>query len=136
VSITIFNRTLTGSFVASQSIVVVNNAVSLNFTLTVTNGPATIEWYLELGSDEATPTNSEWFRELAEEDPGNGAVALPIVVRTFAANGGGGLADGTYRLDAELVRRAKMARVQIRATAGTVQATVTAPFGLVAQAAS
>lgn len=129
-SITLLKKTLTSAFQPSQALVIADRTVTLDFKFTVSNGPATIEWYLELGEDPS-PTG-DWYREVAQEDPGNGNVAIPIVVRTFALNGGGGLTDGSYLLDAEMVRRHKLARVQIRATAGTVSMQIIAPFGMTA----
>ncbi len=125
-AIEIFNKLLTGSFVPSAAFLITTSEPVLVWEITVGTGPANVEWYLEFG---ASPTG-QFYREVAEEDAGGGATAMPKVVRTFKEEGGGGLATGSHFLDTEFRRKQQYARVQVRVTAGAaVRAKVTAPFG-------
>lgn len=137
-SIQIFNKTLTDTFAVSQPFLIANNTITLDFKLDVTAGPASVEWYLEFGEDPSA--SGEWYREMAQEDPGGGVVLVPEVVRTFANNGASDLTSpATYFFDTELVRRHKLARVQIRVTdvdTMTVVATIRSQFGALAVAAT
>lgn len=122
----LLNQVLTGAFQPSASFLITNAEPVLDWEITVGTGPANVEWYLEFGTGAA---GDPFFREVAEEDAGGGATAMPKVVRTFKEEGGGGLAMGRHLLDTEFRRKQQVARVQVRLTAGAnVRVKVTAPF--------
>ncbi len=127
--IQLFNGPLSSSYRATQWLAISSREITLDFELACSGGPSTVEYYLEFSNDPSGPA----YREIAQEDAGGGVVLMPVVVRTFADNNGTNLADGTHFFDTEYVRRHRLVRVQIRATAGTVRAKVTAPFGLLAR---
>ncbi len=124
------NAPLTGSFRPSKWLAIQNKEFTLDFQLAITGGAATVEYYLEFTSNP-TNTSAPVFRELAQEDAGNGEVLMPAVVRTFAVAGGSDLPIGNYAFDTEYVRRHRAVRVQIRVTGdgAVARATITAPFG-------
>lgn len=125
--VVLFKKALTGAFVASGYTIISGGILTLDFDFATTGGPSTIEWYLEFASE---PINGPWRREVAEEDAGAGVVSMPLVVRTFADNGGTTLADGTYGLSTQFRRQEAFARVQSRITAGAVaQFNITDPNG-------
>jgi len=115
VSVVLFKKALTGSFVESGYTLVAGDKLTLDFDFTTTGGPSTIEWYLEFARD---PVNGPWRREVAEEDAGQGVVGMPLVIRHFADNAGTQLTDGTYNLSTQFQRQEQFARVQARITAG------------------
>lgn len=123
-STTIFNAALTGAFVASKPTQLVNEELTLDFTLVTTGGPTTVNWFPEFSEDL-----KNWFREVAEEDAGKGVISMPKAVRTFADNGGTQLSDGTHLLSVQLVRQKPFARIQIEVTAGAATAQVNAVNG-------
>lgn len=116
--------TLTAGYQASNPFMVADLTAVIHAKLVVSSSPAAVTWYLEYSDDLV-----DWFREVAEEDAGGGAVLMPIVIRTFADNAGTTLAVGTSNLAAQLTRQARFIRVQI-ASAGAVVATLVAPFGM------
>ena len=118
--------TLTGSFQPSAPVLLVANQLTLDWDITASSGPTTLEWYLEFASDPAGP----WRREVAEEDAGKGVVSMPEVVRTFANNNGTALADGSYGYEMQFVRQAALARVQVAVAAGAAVVTVSSPTGI------
>ncbi len=124
------NAPLSGSFRPSKWLAIQNKEFTLDFQLTVTGANATVQYYLEFTSNP-TDTSAPVFRELAQEDGGGGEVLMPVVVRTFAENGGTDLPVGNYAFDTEYVRRHRAVRVQIRVTGigAAARATITAPFG-------
>ncbi len=113
--VVIFKKALTGAFVASGYTIITGGILTLDFDFTTTGGPSTIDWYLEFSSD---PINGPWRREVAEEDAGQGAVLMPLVIRKFADNAGTQLTDGTYGISTQFRRQEAFARVQSRITAG------------------
>lgn len=122
--IQIFSRTLTtsGTYAASTPILLDDNAFPLFFDLVTSNGPTTINFYLEFSFDFA-----KWFREVDEQDIGSGVVKQSLVVRTLYPNGATtGLADGAYQLTAQFGRRAPYGRVQLNVSAGQARIILTA----------
>jgi hypothetical protein len=111
-----------------------DGALSVDFELTTSGGPTTIQWYPEFARDNPLVSTTKWYRELAEEDVGAGVVNMPKTIRGFQENGGAGLADGVHYVSAQLVRRHLFVRLQMRVTAGAASAVATAPFGLPAAA--
>jgi hypothetical protein len=124
----LFNGPLSGSFVPTKAIALVAQKLTLDFEIAASGGPTTVQWYVEFADAPTGP----WFREIAQEDSGQGQVLMPAVVRTFANTGGMSLTDGTYRFDAELVRQQRLARVQLAVGSGAAKVKVTAPFGIAA----
>lgn len=122
--VTIFNAALTNAFQASDPFIMTGEAIVLDTLLTVANiavpgTAARIEWYFEFGSDDPNATTTSWYREVAEEDIGNGDVRMSTVVRRFAINAADApLPEGTYRFDTQFNRRHNFCRVQIRVLAG------------------
>jgi hypothetical protein len=104
----------------------------MDFIVTVSSGPATVEWYLEFTN--LNPNSVEWFREVSEDNNGGGSVAMAKVVRTFQENGGAGLATGTHRIATPLTRPGPLARIQIRCSSGTASAQIVALNGFAANA--
>ena len=121
----LFRGPLTGSFKASSQLLIVANTVTLDFQLVTSNGPTTLQWYMEFFDQDL----QQWCREISEEDTGSGVVTMAVVVRTFRENGGAALADGSHLFSSQFIRRAQLVRVQMRVTAGAAQVTLAAPFG-------
>lgn len=127
---TIFNQDLTGSFVATRSLLITADEVTLFWTLvTAGENPVFVEFYLEFCVGD--PTNdTNWFREVDEEDTGDGVVNMAKVIRTFHENGGAGLAAGTHRLSTQFLRNAPMVRLQVRINGGgSATATIVSASG-------
>lgn len=104
--------------------------VAVDFTLVVTV-PAKVDWFLEFTRQNPLAAGAPFFQEIAEEDIGGGVTHMPKVIRDFQENGGALLAAGTHRLTAQFVRAHDIARLQIRASVGTVtRATIEAVFGV------
>lgn len=117
--------TLSASYTASRTLLIAGGAMTLDFLLNCSAGPSTVTFFLEFSED-----GINWFAEVAEEDAGKGIVAMPKVVRTFADNNSTAIANNTaFAVSCQFKRRAQFGRVQIAASAGTVLATITAPFG-------
>lgn len=116
-SIQVFNKALTGSFVPSEWFLLVGGQISLAWHLVTAGGPTSVEWFLEFTDDPTgTPTAD---REVDESDAaGNGAITMSKVIRTFQENGGAGLADGAHDLSTQFIRQRPYARVQVRVSAG------------------
>lgn len=130
-SLTLFKKSLTGSFVPSSALLINGRDITFGFEIVVSTAPAAVEWYLEFS--ELPDPAGKWFREIAEEDVGLGVVRTPTVVRTLMDNGAATLAIGTHLLDAEVHRRRQFVRMQLRlASGGPATAEVTAPFGTIA----
>jgi hypothetical protein len=76
-----------------------------------------------------------WFREVAEEDIGNGDVRQSKVVRRFAEEGSDApLAVGSHFLNLQFARKEGFARLQVRVAAGGANACtlmVSAVFGTI-----
>lgn len=126
--IILLDAPLGAAFIPTTAFLMQGERETIDFDITVTAGPAKVEWFLEFAQD---PTNGPWRREVAEEDVGGGVTHMPKVVRDFQETGGAGLAVGVHNLSTQHVRAHQFSRVQIRAAAGTVtRAVVTAIFGL------
>lgn len=125
-SVILLKATLDGSFQPSAPVLLVANQLTLDWDITASSGPTTLEWYLEFASDPAGP----WRREVAEEDAGKGVVSMPAVVRTFANNNGTALTDGDYGFEMQFVRQAALARIQACVTAGAAVIAVSSPTGI------
>ena len=125
--IQLFKRTLTTAYQPTAAFAINAFELTLLWEAVVAAGTAgSIEWYLEFSDD-----NVKWYREVAEEDVGGGVVGMPLVVRTFKANGGAALPAGaTTRMDTEFRRRNALCRVQVKASAGSVQLTLSVLDGL------
>ena len=137
-TIQIFNGKLTTSFQPTQAYMLVGETAVFDFDLVVANiavpgTPARVEWYAEYTSADPNAVATKWYRELAEEDIGNGDVRMPVVVRRFSTNGGDApLSEGTYAFDAQFTRKHNFVRLQVRvAPAGADNCTlrVNVPFG-------
>ena len=105
---------------------IVANQLTLDWDIAASTGPTQLQWYMEFAAAPAGP----WRREVAEEDAGKGQVLRPLVVRTFADNGGTELSDGVYGLSMQFVRQEAMARVWARVTAGAALIMVSCPNAL------
>lgn len=122
---TILKTALTAVFQPSQPFMIVNGLAVVDFALSVGAGPAQVEWYFELTSSPPGAPATEWFRELSEETPGLGLIDLVPTVRRFT-----GLAAGSVFFDNQSAKAHDFCRIQVRAAAGAVDATVRTPFGL------
>ena len=100
----------------------VDYAFPLFFDVVASNGPTTINFYLEFSFD-----NVGWFREIDEQDIGSGVVKQSIVVRTlYPNNASTGLPDGAYKFSVQFGRRAQYGRVQLNVSAGNAAIKLTA----------
>lgn len=122
--VTLLQKALNGSFQASGYVMITNNMLTLDWDITSSGGPTTLQWYLEFTSD---PINGKWHREVDEQDAGKGVVSMAEVVRTFVNNGGTALADGTVGYSTQFTRQEAFARIQARVTAGAATVVVTCP---------
>jgi hypothetical protein len=116
----------TGSFTASAPFALTAgndpgdpNFAVLDFHLDL-SAPTKLEWYLEFTFDDPTDPAARWAKEIAEEDTAGGTVNMPIVLRAICANGGGNLPAGLTKVSAQLERKHTYARVQLRATSGSL----------------
>jgi len=124
----LFKRALTTAFQPTRAFLIEANRVTFRFELAVTGGtPAVVQYYMEFGSDP-DPAGA-WYREMAEEDQGAGDVEQPLVLRTLQDVAGVAFVAGTYRMSAQFRREEQLVRLQIKAQAGAVRATIEAPFG-------
>ena len=128
-AVVILNAKLTGAFQVSEPILIVANQLTLDWDFTTSGGPTQLQWYMEFASAPAGP----WRREVAEEDSAGGQVLMPIVIRTFADNGGTALTNGNYGLSMQFVRQEALARIWARVAAGAATVTVTCPSALQSQ---
>ncbi len=125
----LFKRALTTAFQPTRAFAIEAGRVTFRFDLTVTGGtPAVVQYYMEFGGDP-DPASSAWYREMAEEDQGAGDVEQPLVVRTLQGVAGAAFAAGNYKMSAQFRREEQLVRLQIKALAGAVRATIEAPFG-------
>jgi hypothetical protein len=91
---------------------------------------AQVQLYIEVTDDDPTDPAARWRRELTQEIVSKGDVNMIEVVRTIVAYGGGNLAAGLHGETLQFERDAHYARLQVRASVGTVsRATIAAPFG-------
>ena len=116
----IFDNALGAVFVPSQPFLLSAQRAVLDFTY-LAAAAAVIEWYLEFTSTDPNDAATVWFREVAEENAGGGAVSMPNVVRTFPA-----VTAASAGKDCEFVRTHHFCRVQLR-LAGKLFVDV--PFG-------
>lgn len=130
-AVRLFNAALGAAFAPSSALLISGNKVALDFQLTVTT-LAQIEWYPEFTSDAPSSVTTIWYREVAEEDIGNGDVRMPKAIRRFTEFGGALLASGTHNLSVQLERTHQIFRLQMRIVAGAASAQVWAPFGTIA----
>lgn len=128
----LFNSTVPAAFTPSRPLQLSNDSLVLFWLITVTGGTAAhIEFYVEYTDGDPNNKTTQWFREVDEQDGGNGAVTMSQVVRTIQLNGGGDLPAGTYPFSVPFIRRAQFARVQLKSTLGVATAQITAPFGTI-----
>jgi hypothetical protein len=132
----IFNAALTSEFKATKPFLMNAGRVTLDFTIDVTEGgseevpTSQIEWYLEFTSADPNAVDTEWFREVAEQNlPGPGTTNMPMVVRIFNKADGTLLTVGTYSLSTQLTRSHDYCRAQIRAATGEATAIIRSVFG-------
>ncbi len=124
----LFKRALTTAFQPTRAFAIEAGRVVFRFDLTVTGStPAVVQYYMEFGEDP-DPAGA-WYREIAEEDQGAGAVLQPTIVRTLQGVAGASFAAGVYKLGVQFRRDEQFVRLQIKATAGAVHATIEAPYG-------
>jgi len=111
----ILNAPLTTSFQPSLPIVIAGERITFHFKLVVGGQtPVRVSWYLEFSEDNPILPTAEWYREVAEEDIGNGDVRMPISVRRFSMQGSDAdLTPGTYFFSVQLHRAGKMCRIQM-----------------------
>lgn len=127
-SLPIFNGPLTNAFQPSLPLLINDSVVVLDTTLVIAGGPVRVEWYPEFTDDNPFDVNTRWYRELAEEDVGNGDVRMALTIRRFSTYGADAdLPPGTYQLDAQFRRVHDFCRIQIRGLGATAR--VIAPFG-------
>jgi hypothetical protein len=123
-STTLFNGALTNAFQPTQGFLLTGESIVLDMTAVVASvppaaTPGRIEFYFEFTTADPNAAGTAWFREVAEEDIGNGDVRQSKVVRRFAENGSDApLAVGTHRLNLQFTRKAGFARLQVRVLAG------------------
>lgn len=126
----IWNGPLSASFQPSLPITISADKLVLDFDITVGGRtPLTVQWYPEFAEGDVAPSSgaARWYREVAEEDIGNGDVRMPLSIRRFTTNGtDAGLPPGTYRVSVQLKRTHMFARIQIQGDGCTV--TVRAPL--------
>lgn len=106
--------------------VIVANQLTFDWDIMAFSGPTQVQWYMEFAAAPAGP----WRREVAEEDSAGGQVLMPIVVRTFADNGGTTLSNDTYGLSMQFVRQEALARIWAKVAAGHAIVTVSCPSAL------
>ena len=126
--VTVFSQTVSasGSYLPSLPIMLVDNALPLFFDLVASNGPTTINFYLEYSLDP-TGLTPKWYREVDEQDIGSGVVKQSQVVRTlYLNNSSAALPDGAYTFAMQFGRRAPFARLQIQIGAGRAQLAIVA----------
>lgn len=119
---TIFNAPLTANFQASDPLQVVDDTIILDFAIVIAVGTVRVQWYLEFTSDNPFDPNTVWFREVAEEDIGNGDVRMPYAVRRFSTfNVDGDLPVGTHLLDVQISRVHDFCRIRIAGNGATAK---------------
>lgn len=123
VAIQLLNAALTGSFQASQPFLIEAERGALDIALVVTVG-ATVEYYMEYTDGDPKAAATTWYRELAETVAATGVITNAIAVRQIVANGGGNMAPGTYNVAINIDRKRAYARLQMRASAGTVTSAI------------
>lgn len=128
----LYKANLSTRFKPTLPLQVAAGTLPLNFLIAVplsTPAPAAVVWYLEFTEGNPNDPTTQWFREVDEQDTGDGVVTMAYVTRTFQLNGGGNLSVGTYAFSAHLKRITPFARLQIAVTAGSASATITSMLG-------
>lgn len=112
----IFDALLTAAYQPSAPVVVSDEMIILDFEIIVPVGSTVrVLWYLEFASSNPFDANTKWYREVSEEDIGNGDVRMPMAIRRFSTSGADAdLPAGTYYLDVQLKRVHDFCRVQIQ----------------------
>lgn len=118
---------LATGYSTSAAVLIVDEALEIDFDLSCSAGPSTVSYFIEYSEDLVT-----WFAEVAEEDAGKGVVLMPKTVRTFADNNSTSVANNTgFKVSCQFTRPHLFARIQIAAAAGTVIVnSATSEFGL------
>jgi hypothetical protein len=135
-SISLFNGPLTNAFQPTAGFLLAGETVVLDLVANVASVPPAadagrIECYLEYTTEDPNAVNTRWFREVAEEDIGNGDVRMPKVVRRFTENGADtALAVGIHYLNMQFSRKEGFARLQVRVAAGGANACSLAVFAV------
>ncbi len=131
------NQVLTTSFVASKVFILGAEHVTLDFEAVITTGSTIVEYFIEYTVENPLDAAVRFFREVAEENAGNGVVAMPIVIRSLKLNGAANnlLTVGTHRTSHQFIRHHKMVRIQARLLAGggAARLTVDEPFATIPQ---
>jgi hypothetical protein len=124
------NLLLTTTFQATSPFAIAGEHIVLDWRIVVANlvtapaTPASVLWYPEFCSEDPNAAGTEWFRETAEEDIGNGDVRMPKTVRRWTENGDDlPLAEATHRLDAQFSRKHNYCRLQMAIAAGSADNT-------------
>lgn len=118
----IFDAPLTVNYQPSEPITVSDDTIILDFTIVIAVGTVRVLWYLEFTSDNPFDPNAAWFREVSEEDIGNGDVRMPYAIRRFSTYGADtDLGVGTHRLDVQLKRVHDFCRIRIAGAGATAK---------------
>lgn len=111
----IFNAALTAAYQASLPVSVSDEMIILDFQIVIAVGTVRVLWYLEFTSGNPYDPSTVWYREVSEEDIGNGDVRMPAAIRRFSTPGADAdLPAGTYGFDVQLKRVHNFCRVQIQ----------------------
>jgi len=130
-TIELFNAPCGMAFQPTKAFLIVADSVSLDWEINVTAAPSLVEWYLEFASGSPLDSNTKWYREVAEEDGGLGVTFMPKVLRRFTENGvNTGLGAGLNFLSAQLIRKHRFVRLQVRCSTGAATVKVITPFGI------
>ena len=126
-SVQLFNGAVGASFTPSAQLMLSAGRLTLDFFVVASNGPTTLQYFLEFSDD-----GTNFFAETAEEDAGQGVVLMPLVLRTLADNASTAIANNTaFKASCQFVRQHKIARVQMKVTAGAANVTLTSLFGTI-----
>lgn len=129
-SVLLFDSTLNNTFQPTKPLMLADGTLALAFLVVVTGGvSAAVQFYLEYTDGNPNDKNTQWFREVDEQDTGSGVIMMSQTIRTFQLNNGGNLPAGTYGFSPQFKRLAQFSRVQISVAAGAATAKVLAPFG-------
>lgn len=118
-SLQLLDAALTNAFQASSPFLIDAERGALDITLVVSVA-ATVEWYFEYTDTNPNASTTTWYRELAESVAATGVVTMAEAVRQIVANGGGNLGIATHNVAATIDKRRVYARIQMRASVGTV----------------
>jgi hypothetical protein len=144
-SILIFSGPLTNTFQPTQGFLLAGENIVLDVTALIASvppaaTPGRIEFYFEYTTQDPNGVGTRWFREVSEEDIGNGDVRQSKVVRRFAEEGSDApLAVSSHFLNLQFARKEGFARLQVRVAPGGANActlAVSAVFGTIPQSPS